>query len=133
MRTFRAIIIGLLIWCLGVATFLGAFFLPIMEDRALQSNIALVIAIFPIVWFASRLYYKKDQKTNGFLLGVLFFAISGILDALITVPLLLAPYGETHASFFGDPGFWGIGIIFIAVTAAYYFYNVEGKSQTQIG
>lgn len=131
MKIFRALTIGILIWFLGVATFVTAFFLPILENRELQSNVALVIAIVPIVWFASYAYYKSASKTNGLIIGTIFFAISGALDALITVPVLLAPYGATHAEFFTDPGFWGIGLIFIAVTTFFYYKKVHTKPQTQ--
>ena len=131
MKIFRALIIGILIWFTGVATFIGAFFLPILENRELQSNIALFLAIGPIVWYASHGYYNSKSKTNGLLIGAIFFAISGLLDALITVPFLLAPYGATHAEFFTDPGFWLIGMIFIGVTTVFYYKRVRTNSLTQ--
>ena len=130
MKTFRAIIIGILIWFLGVTTFVVAFFLPLMENRELQSNIALLIAITPIVWYASYAYYKADRKTNGFIIGAVFFLTSALLDALITVPLLLAPYGATHFEFFTDPGFFIIGAIFIGTTATFFYRKVR-KTQIQ--
>lgn len=131
MKIFRALTIGILIWFLGVVTFVTAFFLPILENRELQSNIALFMAIVPIVWFASYAYYKSGSKTHGLIIGTIFFAISGALDALITVPFLLAPYGATHAEFFTDPGFWLIGMIFIGVTTLFYYRKVQTNTQTQ--
>ena len=53
-----------------------------------------------------------------------------VLDALITVPVLLKPYNETHLSFFTDPSFWLIAIEMVVVATAYYYLRVHSKSIT---
>lgn len=48
------------------------------------------------------------------------FLVAMVLDALITVPFLIMPYGGTYLSFFSDPGFWLIAVEYISVVAAYW-------------
>ena len=48
------------------------------------------------------------------------FLVAMVLDALITVPFLIMPYGGTYFSFFSDPGFWLIAVEYISVVAAYW-------------
>ena len=47
-----------------------------------------------------------------------------ILDAIITVPLFIIPNGGSHLSFFGDPGFWLIGLEYVSVVAVYWQFNI---------
>ena len=105
MKFFRAVFIGLIIWILGVSIFLLSYFMPIMDDLDFQANLVLSLAVIPLVWMGSWFYYFKDATTHGLVVGTLFFLTSALMDALITVPYMMAPYGETHYSFFTAPGF----------------------------
>lgn len=131
MKTTRVITIAIIIWILGVSCFVLGTYLPFLEDKDLQANITLLVAIFPIVWFASHFYYRKDKQTSGFIIGLVFFLISGILDALVTVPLLIIPQGASYSDFFTDPGFWAIGALFVLITAAYWRLKVKPLPLTQ--
>ncbi len=129
MKTVRAIFIGVMIWVLGVSIYTISFSLPLMEDPEQQANLVLLISIFPLVWLGSKMYYKQDKTTHGFLLGVTFLLVSGILDALITVPVFMKPYGIDHYAFFTTLEFWLIALVFIS-TAVFYFYLKVAKKQT---
>ncbi|WP_298504416.1 DUF5367 family protein [uncultured Maribacter sp.] len=127
MKYFRAIRIGIIIWIIGVSVYNISFFLPILENPAKQANTALFIAVIPLVWYGARQYYEKDNHTQGYRVGLTFFLIAAILDALITVPLFIIPYGDSHYEFFTDLGFWLIGLEFIAISALYWFAKVYTK------
>jgi len=128
MKTLRAIVIGAIIWVLGVSAFTLSFFAPVLENLEYQANLVLFVAAIPLVWFGAQQYYKKDNKTHGMWVGITFFGVAAILDALITVPFLL-PQGVSHYAFFTDRGFWLIGGVF--VTTAILYGHFRGTRNTQ--
>ena len=130
MKITRTLGFGLLIWVIGVMLYALSFYVPILENAEQQANLWLSIVIIPVVWFGAKLYYKKGVTTNGILVGTVFFLIAGILDALITVPYTVLPYGGTYADFFINFGFWFIGLEFIATTSLYWFFNVWKKGHS---
>ena len=128
MKTLRAIVIGTGIWGLGVGAYVGSFFIPLMENAEQQANLVLLLVVAPLVWFGSRHYYKKEQKTRGLVIGLTFFLTAALLDALITVPFLVIPNGGSHYEFFTDPGFWIIALEFLVVAIIYYRTKVYSKA-----
>ncbi len=129
MKPTRILGIGLLIWIIGVHLYALSFYVPLIENAALQANIWLSMIVLPVVWFGAKLYYQKRNTPHGFWVGLLFFFISAILDALITVPLTVLPYGGTYADFFIDFGFWFIGLEFMVVTVLYWYMNIHLKEK----
>lgn len=127
MKQFRIIVIGIIIWIIGVSIYTLSFYIPILEDPELQANIFLSLGMLPVVWFGTKLYYRKKSTTKGYWLGLAFFLVAAALDALITVPFLIAPYGGTHYSFFIAIGFWLIGLEFVVMTTAYWYTKVQSK------
>lgn len=127
MKQFRIIVIGIIIWIIGVSIYTLSFYIPILEDPELQANIFLSLGMLPVVWFGTKLYYRKKSTTKGYWLGLAFFLVAAALDALITVPFLIAPYGGTHYSFFTATGFWLIGIEFIVMSTIYWYVKICSK------
>ncbi len=115
-----ASIAGGIAYILGVSAFLGSFFVPVMSNPEDQANLVLSIAIIPAAMLGARYYYRRKHETNGFILGASMFLVVMALDALITVPLFVIPAGGNHLEFFGDPGFWMIGLEFVLAVAAYW-------------
>ena len=115
----HAAISSLLVYVIGIAAYLGSFFIPVMEDQEFQANLVLMVAIVPAALLGARNYYAKGYTTNGLLLGVTMFLGAMILDACITVPVFIIPSGGSHLSFFGDPGFWFIAIEYVSIVVAY--------------
>ena len=113
---------------MGVGAYVGSFFIPLMENAEQQANLVLLLVVAPLVWFGSRRYYKKEQKTHGLVIGLTFFLTAAALDALITVPFLVIPNGGSHYEFFTDPGFWIIALEFLAVAIIYYRTKVYSKA-----
>ena len=125
MKTVKALVIGTLVWILGVAAFSVTYMLPIMEDRYLQANIGLALVVPPLVWLGAWIFYKKEKSIHGVVLGLLMLLSSATLDALITVPILIIPYGGSYASFFGAADFWLIALEFVAVATLYWYVRVR--------
>ncbi|MEL6926225.1 MAG: DUF5367 family protein [Bacteroidota bacterium] len=118
---FKSVFISaLIVYAIGVTSFVVSYFVPIMEDADLQANWVLSIMIIPAACLGAHLYYRKGHYTNGFVLGAVMFLVAMILDALITVPLLIIPHGGNHLDFFTDPGFWLIAIEYLSVVVAYW-------------
>ena len=130
MKTVKALAIGSFVWILGVSAFSILYMLPIMEDRYLQANIGLALVVPPLVWLGTWIYYKREKFTHGLKLGLLMLMASATLDALITVPILIIPYGGSYASFFGSLDFWLIAIEFILVSLTYWYLNVRPKQRS---
>ena len=95
-------------WTLGVASFVAGYLVP-SSNPDLVANTVLFCAVPLVATVGARFYYQQAES-NGFVLGLFMFAVAGSLDAIITVPLLIMPAGGTYQSFYGDPGFWIIGI-----------------------
>jgi len=114
------IISSIIVWIIGISAFVASYFVPVMENPELQANWVLSMALIPAALFGAHIYYRKGHNTNGFVLGMGMFLIAMLLDALITVPFLIIPYGGNYISFFTDPGFWLIAVEYISVVAAYW-------------
>lgn len=127
MKQLRTIGIGIWIWIFGVCIFTLSFYIPFLKDPELQANLFLSLGVLPLNWYGAKLYYRKNNKTKGYWLGLAFFLTAIVLDALITVPLLIIPNGGNYLSFFTSIGFWLIGIEFIAMTTFYWYTNIVNK------
>jgi len=115
----RALLSSLIVYAIGITLFISSFSFSLMDDPELQANLVLSIAIIPAAILAAKFYYKRNPETNGFKLGAFMFLGAMILDALITVPVFIIPTGGNHLSFFTDPGFWMIAVIYIATVWGY--------------
>lgn len=115
-----AIISASIIWTLAVIAFVASYFVPVMSDPDLQANWVLSMALVPSALIGAHIYYRKGHKTNGFVLGASMFLVAMFLDAIITVPFLIMPYGGNYMTFFIDPGFWLIAVEYVSVIAGYW-------------
>ena len=116
-----AIISAIIAWILGVTAYAGSWFIPIMEDPEFQANMVLAVALIPAAALGAHTYFRRGHSTNGFLLGSFMFLVTILLDACITVPVFILPSGGDYPGFFGDPGFWLIGLEYISVVSAYWY------------
>lgn len=125
MKTKRAILCGILVWILGVSVFTISYFLPLMEDLDLQSNIALSISIIPFALLGAVIYYRRDHKTNGIKLGFVMVLSAVILDGLITVPFMIIPNGGSYSSFFTASSFWIIAFEYLMIIILYWQFKIK--------
>lgn len=122
-KSVRIVILGVSIWIIGVSMFLLSYYIPILNNPELQANLILMLAVIPLVWFGTKIYYQKYSNPNGIILGLAFFTTAACLDALFTVPYLIIPNGGSYKAFFMDLGFWLIGFEFILVATVYKILN----------
>jgi len=113
----RASLSALIIWVTGVSAFVGSFYFPLMDNPDEQANWFLTLALIPAIITGVYFYNKNGLRTNGLRLGGFMFLLTILLDALITVPIFIIPSGGDHLSFFGDPGFWFLGIEYVLLVA----------------
>ncbi|MCR9080779.1 MAG: DUF5367 family protein [Cyclobacteriaceae bacterium] len=111
----QASISALVVWVIGVSAFIGSYFIPIMDNLDDQANWALTVALVPAVFMGVYIYYRRNPRINWMILGGYMFFLTMILDAMITVPLFIIPAGGNHLSFFGDPGFWVLGVEYLVL------------------
>ena len=124
MKIKRAIVLGIVIWSIGILLYSISYYIPILENTETQVNLVLLIAVMPLVWLGCNYYHKKDKQTNGYFVGLTFLLTAVALDALITVPFFVIPNGGSHYSFFMDLGFWLIAIEFLVVATLYWYIRV---------
>lgn len=126
MKILRIVLVGALIWLLGVLSFTISFYIPVLKNVELQANLVLFIALVPIVWLGSSIYYRrKDTFSHGLRIGFAFFTIAALLDSMITVPMLIIPHGGSYYEFFMDIGFWLIGLEFVCITTLYWNIKIK--------
>ncbi len=119
MNIFKAISVGAFIWMLGATIYSISFFIPILEDPELQANILLAIFLIPIAWYGAGYYFKSVSNSHGIQVGLIMVITAISLDAMITVPFLIIPYGGTYQSFFSAPAFWLIVLEYLFIIALY--------------
>ncbi|MBW1295017.1 hypothetical protein [Aquimarina litoralis] len=116
-----SIVCAILVWILGVSFYLLSFYIPILENPELQSNIVLVLAIIPSACLGTYWFY-----TNGYMkpavLALTFVIVATVLDVFITVPVFIMTYGGSYSEFFGDPMFYTILVEFYFIVWYYGSY-----------
>lgn len=128
MNYKKAGISALIIWVIGVSAFVGSYYIPLMDNLDEQANWFLTGALIPATMIGVSVYYRKSRRTNGLLLGGFMFFLTMLLDAMITVPLFIIPAGGSHLSFFGDPGFWILGMVYVLlVVIANWMFSKKAK------
>tara|TARA_R110002073_G_scaffold128999_3_gene275120 strand:- start:82359 stop:82760 length:402 start_codon:yes stop_codon:yes gene_type:complete len=129
MKIKRAILLGIIIWSIGILLYSLSYAIPILENPDIQANLVLFIAVMPLIWLGCRFYYKKDSRTHGYLVGQTFLLTAAALDAIITVPFFIMPNGGSHYSFFTDLGFWVIAFEFLLVAVLYWYAKVYPQAK----
>ena len=124
MKIKRAIVLGTIIWSIGILLYSLSYYVPILENPEAQAKLVLFVAVMPLVWLGCGFYYKKDSQTHGYLVGQALLLTAVALDALITVPFFVIPKGGSYDSFFTGLGFWIIAIEFLLVATLFWYARV---------
>lgn len=88
MLNKQAIIYGLLVWLIPFAVGFLAFPLR-TSDRPLFESIMAVALVLSVVFFAVR--YFKNKSAQGLSTGIVWFAISVVLDLIFLVGFFQIP------------------------------------------
>ncbi len=119
-KNLFSILCAILVWILGVAFYLLSFYISILENPDLQSNITLALGIIPSAGLGTYLFYRNSYiKPSS--LALTFVIVATVLDILITVPVFIIPNGGSYSNFFGDPMFYTIIVEFYFIV--FYFGN----------
>ena len=132
MKTLKAILVGILVWVLGVSVFTLSYFIPVLEDLELQANILLALALIPFAWLGASIYYKNGDLSSGLKVGATMVLTAMVLDAIITVPILIIPYGGSYFGFFTAPSFWAIAAEYFVTIVLFWSLRVKPQIN-QIG
>lgn len=121
MKIKRAVLTGIVVWIIAVFLYSISYYVPIIDDADMQANVVLFVVVVPLVWLGCSFYYRKDNKTHGYKIGLIMLSISIVLDTLITVPVFIIPYGGDYYSFFISISFWAIAFEFVVVAILYWY------------
>lgn len=116
MNISRAILSGVIVWVMIFTYFILVSFIPQIKDSELIQHLLLWFILIPILVFGLNFYHKKEPKSNQLLIGVFIIVTCLILDAIITIPLTIIPYGGSYASFFMNPFLWIIIVEMLIIT-----------------
>ncbi len=131
MKTLKAVLVGALIWMLGVSIYSASYFIPLLENLELQANIVLAAGLIPIAWLGAGIYFKKEPDAHAVTSGLVMVLTAVVLDALFTVPFLIIPYGGTYLSIFTSPAFWLIAFEYFLVIVSYPKFRLNHKQASQ--
>ncbi len=125
MKIIRIILVATLVWLMVLSTFTLLGFIPGVKDSDTQQAIIVGLFIIPFAYFGAHLFYKKGEKTNGFIIGLVMAIIALILDAFITVPFVIIPGNGSYYTFYTNPLLWVLVIENISVI--YFYWNTKVK------
>jgi len=128
MIKMRPLLAGTIVWSLIFSSFLLMSILPEFQESKNLQNITILILIVPFVILANRFYYRDNNQLNGFYLGFLIIICCLVLDALITLPLVILPEGGSYSEFYTDPGLIIMGAEILLVSYFYFFFRYRKSS-----
>lgn len=125
MNKLRAVLSGIISWALIFASFAIMSFVPGLKDSETYQHIVLCIVLIPIVIVGARYYYKKGDKTNGLITGLVMVLSGLIMDALVVVPLVVIPQGGSYTEFFSRPFEWIVVMAYVLIVYVYYRMKIK--------
>ena len=127
MNWGRAILSGTIAWLCVVVTFYILENIPFVQKSPTALAIIATVTIVFYAWFAAVIYYKKTEKKSGLQAGIVITATALILDALVTVPFIEIPKGNSYQAFFSNPLLWILAIINVITVFVYWKRNIADK------
>ena len=126
MKISRVILAGIIVWVLIFVTFIAISAIPVIKNSEMQQYLIIHVLLIPFAAFGAKFYYKIEQKTNGLVIGLLMALTAIVLDAIITVPLVVIPHNGSYLSFFSNPLLWTIFIEFTLIV--FFYWKLKVKS-----
>ena len=127
MNYVRAILSGTIAWLCVVITFYILENIPFFKESLTGQAIIAAFTIIFYAWFAAWFYYKKAEKKWGLQAGIVIIATAIILDALLTVPLIEIPKGNSYQAFFSNPLLWILAVINVITVFTYWKRRIATK------
>lgn len=124
----RAALVGALMWLLVFFAFAIVDIIPVFHGSPNTQAMFVALLIMPMAAFAASIYYKNGNCGNGLLLGSIMAITALMLDALITVPLIELPKGNTYGSFFTYPFLWVL--VALNIVTIYVYWRIRNKGNS---
>lgn len=121
----RAVLIGALVWLFIFISFTALAYIPVVKDSLNQQAFIVAILIIPFAVFGANIYYKNGNKENGFIVGLIMVVTALLLDALITVPFVEIPKGNSYQSFYTYPLLWLLAIVNVMTIYLYWRLKIK--------
>lgn len=127
MNLSRAFLSGIIVWTAIFLAFTIMSFIPALKNAETVQTYIVYLLLMPILFGALTFYYKKGQSNNGFQVGLIIILTCLLLDALITVPLVIIPHGGDYISFFINPLIAFMGLEILLLSFGYWATQVKRK------
>lgn len=127
MSTLRAIGAGVIVWILIFTLFTVMSFVPGLNESETKQYFVLFIAMILFVGIGAAFYYKGGLPTHGLAIGMVMALTAIVLDAVITVPLVMWPLNKTHLDLFANPLFVTTFFEYLAIVFLYWRLKVSPK------
>ena len=95
--------------------------ISVIKDFFMAQAVIIIIAISFYALLSAAIYYRKEDKPNGLLLGIVIAASALLLDVLITVPFIEIPNGRSYQTFFSNPLLWLL--VSITIFSVYFYWR----------
>ncbi|MFB9076550.1 DUF5367 family protein [Flavobacterium procerum] len=125
MNYFRAILSGVIVWICVAVSFMILEKIPFLKESL---NLQTLIVCFLIILYAilgASFYYKKENKTSGFQLGLIMSATAILMDIIVFVPLVEIPKGNSYQDFFSNPLLWILA--FLNAMTVFLYWKIKYK------
>jgi len=107
-------VVGILLW---VLIFVEISVVQVgLQITGIVGSIIHYILLIPMGIFCAWVYYRRKDKTNGFLLGLVMLVTGVVLDLIITIPLFLK--GD-YLAFYSDPFLWVGFLVALVIVGTY--------------
>ena len=105
MNIFRAILAGGIVWMMIFGLYTVMSFIPALKASETGQYFVVYGFLVAFVYWGAAFYFSKGGQTNGLLLAGVMITTALVLDAVITLPLVILPAGGSYRGFFLDPMF----------------------------
>lgn len=123
MNIIRVVLVGALVWLCILVSFAILSGIPSVKDSLNMQALIVALLIIPFAALGASLYYKNGNIGNGLVVGFIMAITALVLDAVITVPLIEIPHGNTYAEFFSNPLLWVL--VAINITTVYTYWRLK--------
>lgn len=128
MNITRLTLSSILVWVLIFCLFTLMSFLPTINNSTILQGLFIGVFLIPCALLGAYIYYRTGSKLNGFRIGIFMAAIALILDALITVPLVVIPHQGSYFEFYTDPLLWFLIVEYITIIFVYQKVRIKEAS-----
>lgn len=123
MNVVRAVLAGAFVWLCVLITFAVLDTIAVVKGSPVILATIAILLMVPFAAFGVSIYYKRGNKANGLLVGLIMALTALVLDALLTVPFIEIPHGNTYEAFFTHPLLWSL--VAVNITTVYMYWRLK--------